>query len=234
MSVVLSYLHNGKVYGGFMRSVVNPLVFDEAKGRHIFSGGHLGLPSGPNVSAPRCQIVRSFLETDVEWLWMVDSDMTFEPDILERLLEVADPVEAPVVGGLCFGQTVEEGKVVYYPTLFMIDDDGQGWRLDEYPPDTVVDVHATGTACLLIHRSVLVEMGRKFPEPLPWFQEEVSEWGGLQSEDITFCRRARSLGFPVKVHTGVKLGHLKLYEISEQTHKDWYRTWSRNEGAVNG
>ena len=230
VSVVLAYLHNGKVHGGFMRSVINLLIFDEAHGRHIYTGGHLGLPSGPNLSAPRCQVVRSFLETEGEWLWFVDSDMTFEPDILERLVEVADPDTAPIVGGLCFGQIVDHGVVLYYPTMFMIDDEGQGWRVDEYPPDTVFDVHATGTACLLIHRRVLEAMAAKFPEPLPWFAEEVSEWGGLQSEDVTFCRRARSLGFPVKVHTGVKTGHLKMYEITEEMHRASYEAWLAAHG----
>ena len=225
MSVVLAYLHNGKVHGGFMRSVINLLIYDEAHGRHIYEGGHLGLPSGPNLAAPRCEIVRSFLDTGADWLWMVDSDMTFEPDTLNRLLGAAHPKTAPIMGGLCFGQIVDHGVLMYYPTMFMIDEQGQGWRLDEYPPDTVVDIHATGTAMLLIHRSVLEEMRRKYPEPLPWFAEEVSEWGGLQSEDVTFCRRARNLGFPVKVHTGVKTGHLKMYEITEETHRAHYQAW---------
>lgn len=230
MSVVLSYLHNGKVHGGFMRSVINLLIYDESHGRHILEGGHLGLPAGPNLSAPRCEIVRSFLDTAADWLWMVDSDMTFEPDTLERLVTVADPDVSPIVGGLCFGQIVDHGELVYYPTMFMIDEHGQGWRLDEYPPDSLIDIHATGTACLLIHRTVLEEMHRKYPEPLPWFAEEVSEWGGLQSEDVTFCRRARALGFPVKVHTGIKTGHLKMYEITEQTHRAHYEAWVASGG----
>ena len=37
--------------------------------------------------------------------------MGFAPDTINRLLEAADPVERPVVGGLCFTQREEETAV---------------------------------------------------------------------------------------------------------------------------
>jgi hypothetical protein len=35
------------------------------------------------------------------------------------------------------------------------------------------------------------------------------------SEDITFCLRAQACGFPIYVHTGIKTGHLKQFEVDE-------------------
>ena len=227
MSVVLGFLHPGNVSADFMRSVVNLLIFDMGHDQLITDkGGWLPLPAGPNLSAPRCKLVRSFLESGIEWLWMLDSDMTFPPQTLNRLMDSASS-ERPIVGGLCFGRTNEDG-LVYFPTLFDFDETGQAYRYQTYPADTLIEVGATGTACLLIHRDVLVKMGENFPEPLPWFQEEVNSFGGLNGEDVTFCLRARSLGFPIYVDTGVKLGHVKGFEINEQVYEEWYERSNRH------
>jgi hypothetical protein len=150
---------------------------------------------------------------------MVDSDMTFDPDVVERLLDYADPVKAPIVGGLCFGFD-EQGDV--QPTLYGLIGEAedpenlQVIRYHEWTPDAMYQVAGTGAACLLIHKSVLEAM-RDFEHPrgkqgfndaYPWFQETEHN-GKPVGEDITFCWRAIQLGFPVYVNTAVQLGHVK-------------------------
>lgn len=220
MTVVVSWLHNGEVAGEFMRSVINVLNWDHQHSHHIFNGGYLPIPSGPNLVESRNLQARTFLTSDSEWLWIVDSDMTFEPDTLDRLLAEADPVERPIVGGLCFGRREDR----YFPTLYVIDADDEGWIFDDFPDDGLVGVPppdrlATGAACLLIHRSVLEKMADHYPEPYPWFDNEIGANGGPRSEDIVFCLRAGELGFPVFVHTGIKTGHVKRYVITEAAYR---------------
>jgi hypothetical protein len=137
---------------------------------------------GSNLSAPRNTLVRRFLEYGLaDWMLMLDTDMVFRPDLLERLLEHADPVEAPIVGGLCFGFD-DKGDI--QPTLFgLVGDEGspQVIRYHEWPPDSMFQVAATGAACLLIHKSVFEAIrdvrvpsrgGRAgFNDGFPWFQE---------------------------------------------------------------
>lgn len=88
---------------GFSRSLVALQGYD-LRGADLPDGSkiggngrfayHLPIESGANIVTARNRIVRVFLEnTDAEWLWMVDSDMTFEMDTLDRLLEVADKTE---------------------------------------------------------------------------------------------------------------------------------------------
>ena len=74
---------------------------------------------------------------------------------------------------------------------------------------------ATGAAFLLIHRSALKAMAeRNFNEAFPFFQE-TQNGDKPVSEDLTFCLRLASLGIPVHVHSGVKIGHHKTYVITE-------------------
>jgi hypothetical protein len=149
---------------------------------------------------------------------MVDTDMIFMPNLIERLLEHADPDRAPIVGGLCFGF---DGEGDVQPTLYgFVGDENnpQVVRYHEWPPDAMMQVAATGAAALLAHRSVFETMRdfehpsrpgkRGFNDAYPWFQE-LEHDGRPVSEDIGFCWRAGLLRIPVYVNTAVQLGHIK-------------------------
>lgn len=218
--VVLSYLSPGQVRSEFMESVVDLLIYDTSLHQRIVNGGgRLTALAGANLSGPRNGLVTRFLEYgQADWLWMVDADMTFDPSTLERLLEYADPENAPIVGGLCFGFD-DKGEI--QPTLYGLVGDPQHpqvIRYHEWPPDSMYQVAATGTGCLLIHKSALLYMrdfehpsrgGKKgFNDAFPWFQE-LDHDGSPVGEDIAFCWRAGVLGIPIYVNTSVQLGHMK-------------------------
>ncbi len=218
--VVVAYLTDGRPFGAFMESLLNLVIHDMAYHRRIVNGGgRLAFQAGANLSGPRNMLVKEFLEnSDADWLWMVDTDMTFPPDTVERLLEFASPDEAPIVGGLCFGFD-EHGDI--QPTLYGLvgdEDDPQVIRYHEWPENTMWQVAATGGACLLMHRTALEKIrdidrpncpGKHgFNDAYTWFQETEHD-GRPVGEDITFCWRAGLTGIPVYVNTGVQLGHIK-------------------------
>ena len=173
----------------------------------------------------RNQLAQATLDQpNCQWLFMVDTDMGFEPDTLAKLLAVADPVERPVVGGLCFsmrevGADGMNGKDTYpTPTIlnWMEHKDGI-WRFtgaNHYPVNTMIRVGATGTACLLIHRSVLE---RIFERDGPhWFGQNTLSDGMLEGEDISFCHRCMDLKINVWVHTGIRTTHYKHVWLAER------------------
>jgi len=78
------------------------------------------IESGPRIAAARNRVVEQWLTDPAStWLWMLDTDMTFTPDTLDRLLDAADPVERPIVGGLCFagGRDFRIAPTIYVATL---------------------------------------------------------------------------------------------------------------------
>jgi hypothetical protein len=187
------------------------------------------------IASARNEIVRQFLDrAEAEWLWMVDTDMVFAPDVADRLVEAADPVERPVVGGLCFAlkEDGREGYVMRYgirPTLYDYVElpDEVGFRAaTDYPRDELVRVAGTGAACLLIHRSALERVRDRYGDI--WFEPATHPTGDhgkprVFSEDLSFCVRLAAVGVPVHVHTGVKTAHDKGGVFLDETAYNLHR-----------
>lgn len=215
----IGYLHPGEVSAYFTQSLIGTVLYDRVRHRRV--AAILNEWSSANVSAPRNKIVRQFLDAEQsDWLVFIDSDMAWEVQAVDELLAVADPEKAPIVGGLCFGTALDR----LFPTIYAMGEteDGQPMtmRLRDFPDDTLVRCAATGAAFLLIHRRVLTAMAEHgFNEAFPWFQE-TSLATEPCSEDITFCLRAGLLGFPVHVHTGVKIGHHKSHVLTHEKFRE--------------
>ena len=212
--VVVTYPYPTHGSMRFHHSMLGVFVRDGATTKRIVDGGELiAVSSGANITNARNEAVEKFLSlpSKPDWLWIIDTDMVFETDVVERLVAAADPVKRPIVGGLCFSW--QQGKFAR-PTTYTVRTDGQVGVLWAYPEDRLFEVDATGTGCLLIHRSVLEAVGAKYAEPYRWFRE--TEIAGLPiGEDITFCIRARACGFPVFVDSSIKVGHEKTIVVDE-------------------
>ncbi len=187
---------------------------------------------GPRLYIHRDSIVRTFLDTGNDWLLLVDDDMAWQPEALALLAEAADREAAPIVGGLCFGTSRTAGAL--WPTLGQLDSEGGYCTQLNIPDDELVEVEWTGCAFLLVHRDVLVSMAVAFGKTgrlLPWFED-----GQIGSEivecDRVFCMRARALGYPIFVHTGVAIDHKK----PAMHNLDLYRATARlqNESELIG
>ena len=181
--------------------------------------------SGPNIATPRNKIVKQFLEDgDEPWLLMIDTDMVFRPNMLDRLVDAADWKDKPIMGALCYSQLTTE-DTIGIPTCYdLIElEDGKptflrlvdGPREREFNQARIdgkpIKVSATGTGCLLMHRDSLVNIvarNKAHERAFPWFQETVMG-GHPCGEDMTFCLRAGAAGIPIHVHTGVQVGHMK-------------------------
>jgi hypothetical protein len=60
-----------------------------------------------------------------------------------------------------------------------------------------------------VHRSVIEKVAESAEEHGRWFDRLKGSDGSRLGEDISFCVRAASAGFPIHVHTGVVTNHLK-------------------------
>lgn len=224
-TIVPGFLHNGSHSAVFTRSYVATMLGDATAGRHCIvrkGGAELSIrASADGISDGRNSLVRDFLATDGEWLWMIDSDMGWYPQAVYDLVDSADPVARPVMGGLCFALRREghsdlgAERTVIVPTLYeYVERPNEVGFLPvaAYPQDSVVRVAATGAAFLLIHRSALQRIRRAMGEV--WFTHVLHPTGEAGkprrfSEDLSFCVRLAQLDIPVHVNTAVGTTHDK-------------------------
>lgn len=211
---VIGFVHPGEVTTPFLDSLLRTIAHDRAGADRI--AGWNGVQCSANISAGRNALVEWFLASPARWLVSIDTDMCWRPDAVHRLLEVADPVTAPIVGGLCFAEDAGTGQI--WPTLFDLggtEADPEFVRYDTYPPDTLFPVVGTGAAFVVMYRGALEAVrDRKFSATAPWYEER--EMAGKRvGEDMTLCLRAAQCDIPVHVHTGVAIGHIKRHVVTE-------------------
>jgi len=224
LDVALAYLHPNNVGHNFHQSLMQLVMRDfQIDGR---LGQYLSIRSGSGgIVEGRNSLAEQFLELDanVEWLFMVDADMGFEPDALDRLLAAADPTERPVVGGLCFAwkELQPDGLGGYHcvarPTIFDWVEHEDGVKrftgVVNYERDAMVQCAATGTAFILMHRTV-IEAICEASGGRPYDRLRGTD-GSLLGEDISACVRIVAKGFPIYVHTGIVTNHLKELWVGE-------------------
>jgi len=231
-AVAVAYIYRGhEVTYSWHHSMIELIGYDLCHEGRIMRGGYVAYKCGADgIADARNKAVRLFLEEDrAEWLFWIDTDMGFAADTVERLVEAADPVERPVVGGLAFTQREEEPdgmggwRCRATPTVFdwtVLDNGQMGFSVRwKYPPDQVVRVAGTGSACVLVHRSVFERLeAERVEDPKfgAWYDRVLNTtMGQVVSEDLTMCMRAGALNIPIHVHTGVRTTHQKIFWLAE-------------------
>lgn len=139
------------------------------------------------------------LRDEEEWVWLIGDDHAFEPDIVDRLLDLDRDVAVP----LCTGRTPPFPLVAFDRELPGPD---ERWPLygamtlnrldlDETPFKLV----AAGSAGMLIRRRVLDAI-----DP-PWFSNSHVT---ATNEDLEFCRKVTAAGFEIWCDPSTKMGHI--------------------------
>lgn len=225
-TVIPAFVDKDEWSASFGLSWTAAMLYDQAGSRRMIreNGQYFRKVAGTmGVAAGRNEIARTFLASDAEWLFMVDTDMGFEPDTVDRMVESAIYNAVPILGALCFAQKVDTdltqgpNHAIRYriqPTLYRyVEVTKTGERgfqsLTKYARDSFQTVAATGAACVLIHRNALAAIG---PEPFMPITDPMGGGNGTPrtfSEDLSFCIRASSAGLDIGVDTSIKTSHYK-------------------------
>lgn len=144
-------------------------------------------------------------------LWL-DSDMTFDPDLMERLSARMDEGN-DVASALYFTRRTPYRPVVFKECKVFEKDGMQGSTIiwyDDYPKDSVAKIEACGFGGVMVSTALLKRMKEQY--------------GSLFSplyalgEDLSFCIRANALGARMICDTSVKMGHIGYHTITEDNY----------------
>ena len=149
---------------------------------------------GYTIAENRNYIAVQALNNMSDYLLMIDDDMTFPPDTLDKL--VANKKD---ICGVSYHPRCDEGR-----TTKELDETHHANLKDT----KLFECKATGTGIILIKCSIFYKI------PRPWFDFEWFETGQCkQGEDWVFCNKAKASGFKIWVDPTIKVGHLgeKIY-----------------------
>lgn len=166
-------------------------VFDEPRSQSApgHARGEYGRDGYAHMAAVRNRWIDLLPFTGAEYLLSVDSDVIVPPDILQRLLPLADErtIVAAAISNIA-GRELD-GQI---PGNFLTDQDGLLLHPPSYPLTGVLEVAVTGACCL--YPRALFEAGVRFGPH-------------HQGEDAALCLAARAAGFRLLVNLDCKAEH---------------------------
>jgi GT2 family glycosyltransferase len=166
------------------------------------------LLKGTLVYDARNQLIQYALDKGgYDYILWLDSDMTFEPDLLERLLE--DIEGRQLVTGLCFGRRPPFNPCIY--KSIRVEQEGLGYmpytdNYFDYPRDQIFEVEGCGFACVLMTMDMAEAMS---VYGVPFFPI-----AGL-GEDLAYCYRAKKLDYKLWCDSRLKIGHIMRMSVDE-------------------
>ena len=186
---------------GMRRPTDAQINFDIKKGSMIFDA--------------RNEIAIDAITQEADRVLMVDSDMRFSNDMLERMNARID-MGCEMVCGLFFKRVIPTSPVIYKklePPILNPDGSktGQVVAYTDYPEDALFEVEGCGFGAVMMTKELIQSIWDNFgPAFLPL------DWCG---EDMAFCYRARQLGRKIWCDSSIKVGHLGQVEFGEDTWK---------------
>lgn len=192
----------------------------EGKGKFQFFTGNTGRTQ---VNYARETMASEAIRLGMDYLFMIDDDMIAPRRCFERVFDTLIKEKADIAAPICT-QRISPFKPVLYKHTWIDAPDGkklQNEFIEEYEPNSVVEVDGIGFGVVLISVPFLEKLSKKMPLGMFFSNTNVGE-------DIWFCINAkRSLNAKIVVDTSVKVGHLRHPEIA--TEWEWVKATKQEE-----
>lgn len=153
------------------------------------------------VYEARNQLVLHALEKKSDYILFIDSDMVFEPYMLNKLVSDAEYKGASLVTGITFTRSFPVQPTFLFILRWQSSTKHRVAPYYDYPTDALFRIEGCGMAACLVRVDAITRAAEVFDEspftPLP----------GL-SEDYSFCWRLRQMGETMYCDSSVKVGHV--------------------------
>lgn len=162
---------------------------------------------GSLVYTSRNDLVQIAIKQGCDYIFWLDSDMMFPPDVLVRMFE--DLKHGDIVSGLYFRRVAPFTPVIY--DKLDIDDTGCHYTEPKDIPDGIFEVAGCGFGCVLMPTDIMLDVLEKYGSPF-------TPINGI-GEDLSFCWRARQLGFKIVCDPDIPLGHVGHHVITRELYE---------------
>lgn len=191
ISITFSYPYGNGFEPEFLESVIHLLLHEVSKPRDDRILGSILKAGSCYVGDNRDRLVIDFVnQSQDDWLLMIDPDVGFQPDILEKLKShiLANP-EARIIAG-------RVDLLNGLPVFYKVDQSRNVNVHQSFPFDGLKEFDLVGTGIICLERSMLVNIHKKLGH-VHMFSKLILESGLGLGDDFSFCARARSFGYTI-------------------------------------
>ena len=180
--ITIGFLSNRGVKLKTVKSISEMIVHSKEHELEIAIAGE-----GYTIAENRSYLAGQAVRNGSHYLLMVDDDMTFPPDTLEKMLATGKQI----VGVLSYSRMLP-----LKPTVVPVNE----------ITDTLFECKEVGGGILLIDTTIFNAM------PQPWFDFKTFPFGQIsQGEDAFFCAKSREMGYTVWCEPTIKIFHIGDY-----------------------
>lgn len=177
------------------------------------------------ITKARNDIISQFLNnTDLDYFIFIDSDMSFKPEDILKLMNYDKEVVGAtypkkslnwteIQRAINYNLAESVGELITKTSEYTVYDTN---KLNK-KPKKLMEVRRLGTGFMLIKRSLLLKMKKHFKKliykmedskskGIAIFESEVKN-GEHLSEDYAFCERVREVGVKILIDPKIHLGH---------------------------
>ena len=168
---------------------------------------------GSLIYTSRDNLSKKAVSMGAEYIFWLDSDMVFEPDILIKMMDEIEP--NTILTGLYFRRVAPFSPVLF--DKLEMTDKGCEWTDFKEIPDKPFEVGGCGFGCVLMPTEAIVSV----------VLEHTQMFNPMKGvgEDLSFCWRARQSGYKIVCDPQLKLGHVGHTVIDE----NFYLTYKENK-----
>ena len=214
---LIAYLiHDLARFDDFYQSLMSTLVPE---------GSLTHRAKGADIVAKLNDSIEMMYKHNLNWIWFLGDDHTWDQSLLVKLLERNLDVVVP----LCARRAPP-----FSPTLFKNEQDAQvpgAWKVlnwTELPTsnDLLKVEGRVGTAGMLIRKRVLDKVG------FPWF-EIGKECSFLLQEDMYWCRKVQEAGFDIYCDLKNTIDHICVGKVRPAfVNGKWGLQWDFGQGVA--
>ena len=176
---------------------------------------------GSLVYTSRNELAKYAIKNEVDYVLWLDSDMVFDSDLMERMMQIMKDNDLDMLTGLYFRRTSP-----YTPVLFdKLQPKNGHWEFSDFkdvPDKGLFEVGGCGFGCVLMSTEVLISVQGKHGY---LFHPMLN--GG---EDVSFCWRARDCGYKIMCDPELICGHVGYAVINDAFFRENQRQEAEDEG----
>lgn len=174
---------------------------------------------GSLVYDSRNKLAGLAMQMEADYIMWFDSDMVFQPDTLERMMDVMDKnPDIDILSGLYVRRGAPFTPVIF--SKLEVNEHGElEWDDVVNIPDEPFEVDGCGFGCVLMKTDCLYEIASKENGGM-WFTPIAGA-----GEDCAFCIRARESGYKIWCDPRIELGHMAYAPVT----RDFYEAVKKGD-----